>query len=306
MKTLIIANPHGFCAGVKYAIEIAEKALSKYQPPIFCLKEIVHNKHVVENLRERGIVFVNDLEAIPEKSVVLFSAHGVSPEIRMMAAKKNLTVIDATCPFVAKIHNKVKHYASKGFFIVLIGHKEHDEIIGIKGEAPKNVLVVESEKDALSLNIPNNAPVALATQTTLSVSDTECIIQIIKEKFPSVVFSSKRDICFATENRQKAVLKLAEKARFILILGSKNSSNTMRLKEIAEKAGAETALINDISDIPFQKISSLEKIGLTAGASTPESFVDTVKKELAKAGFTRVKEIKSATETLAFKIPSSI
>ncbi len=269
---IILANPRGFCAGVNMAIESLERALELFGAPLYVFHEIVHNKHVVDRFQKRGVVFVEDLDEIPAGAPVLYSAHGVSPQIRERSRERNLQAIDATCPLVTKVHLEAVKYAKQGYTIILIGHEGHDEVIGTMGEAPDQMVLVESVEDVEKLEI-NPEKIAYLTQTTLSVDDANVIIDALRRKFPQIANPPKDDICYATQNRQDAVRKLAPEADLVLVLGSQNSSNSRRLAEIAETLGIRAHLIDSASEIKDDWIEGKETVLITAGASAPEDVV---------------------------------
>lgn len=270
---IILAAPRGFCAGVNMAIESLEMALERFGTPVYVYHEIVHNKWVVDDFSRRGVVFVDDLEQIPPGSNVLYSAHGVSPEIRRAAEQRNLNTIDATCPLVTKVHREAIRYAREGYTIVLVGHEGHDEVVGTVGEAPGAIRLVESEVDVDALELPEDSKLAYLTQTTLSVDDASRIIARLRERFPQIEGPSKEDICYATQNRQEAVRLLAEEADAVLVVGSQNSSNSQRLAEIARTVGIPAHLIDGPEDIRTEWFTGDETIVITAGASAPENLV---------------------------------
>jgi 4-hydroxy-3-methylbut-2-enyl diphosphate reductase len=274
MMKILLASPRGFCAGVNMAIESLELSLQTFGPPLYVYHEIVHNKYVVDSFRNRGVTFVDSLEEIPAGSNLLFSAHGVSPEIRKFAAARRLNAIDATCPLVTKVHLEAIKYAREGYTIFLIGHEGHDEVIGTMGEAPEAMVLVESVEDVDRLPVASHARVAYLTQTTLSVDDANRIISRLREKFPQLVNPPKDDICYATQNRQDAVRKLAAEANVCLVLGSQNSSNSQRLRELAKDTGITSWLIDGPEDIDPSWFSGNETVLVTAGASAPEAVVE--------------------------------
>ena len=271
---IILASPRGFCAGVNMAIESLELALQAFGPPIYVYHEIVHNKYVVDSFRNRGVTFVDSLEEVPERSNLLFSAHGVSPETRNLAASRQLNAIDATCPLVTKVHLEAIKYAREGYTIFLIGHEGHDEVIGTMGEAPNAMILVEDVEGVDQLDLPADARVAYLTQTTLSVDDANRIITRLRERFPQLVNPPKDDICYATQNRQDAVRKLATEANVCLVLGSQNSSNSQRLRELANDTGVAAYLIDGPDDIDATWFQGDETVLVTAGASAPETVVE--------------------------------
>ena len=270
---IILASPRGFCAGVNMAIETLELAIKLFGVPIYVYHEIVHNKYVVERFRGRGAVFVDDLSEVPEGETLLFSAHGVSPEVRRIAVERRLKTIDATCPLVIKVHLEAVRYAREGYTIVLIGHEGHDEVIGTMGEAPQAIILVESPEDVDRLEL-SATKLAYLTQTTLSVDDANRIIARLKERFPHIVGPPKEDICYATQNRQEAVRLLAREADVVLVLGSQNSSNSLRLAELADESSARTFLIDGAGDIDFDWFTADDTVLVTAGASAPEIVVE--------------------------------
>lgn len=270
---IILASPRGFCAGVNMAIESLDLAINAFGAPVYVYHEIVHNKFVVETFRDKGAVFVNSLDEVPEGSNLLFSAHGVSPEIRQVARERKLYAIDATCPLVTKVHLEAVRYAKEGYRIILIGHEGHDEVLGTMGEAPEAMLLVESPEDVDKLQIPDDAKLAYLTQTTLSVDDANRIIARLRSRFPHIASPPKEDICYATQNRQEAVRVLSEGADVVLVLGSQNSSNSLRLKELAAEQGVRAYLIDGAADIDPSWLAPSDKVLVTAGASAPESVV---------------------------------
>jgi 4-hydroxy-3-methylbut-2-enyl diphosphate reductase len=270
---VILASPRGFCAGVNMAIESLELAIREFGTPVYVYHEIVHNKYVVEGFRSNGVIFVEDLERVPRESILLFSAHGVSPEIRRVARERQLHAIDATCPLVTKVHVEAVRYAREGYRIILIGHGGHDEVVGTLGEAPDAMILVESAEDVDRLDFPANARLAYLTQTTLSVDDAARIIRRLEHRFPGIEHPGKEDICYATQNRQEAVRNLCEEADLVLVLGSQNSSNSQRLREIASERGVQARLIDSVADIDESWFRPESVVLITAGASAPESVV---------------------------------
>ena len=271
---IILASPRGFCAGVNMAIESLDLTLQEFGAPVYVYHEIVHNKYVVDTFRKKGAVFVDDLNEVPERSTLLFSAHGVSPEIRQIARDRKLNAIDATCPLVTKVHLEAIKYAKEGYTIFLIGHEGHDEVIGTMGEAPEAMVLVETAEDVANLNIPNDAKVAYLTQTTLSVDDANKIIAKLRERYPQMVNPPKDDICYATQNRQEAVRILTQDADLCLVLGSQNSSNSQRLRELSEESGVAAHLIDGVQDIDRAWFDGVQTVLVTAGASAPETVVE--------------------------------
>jgi 4-hydroxy-3-methylbut-2-enyl diphosphate reductase len=271
---IILANPRGFCAGVNMAIESLEKALNLFGTPLYVYHEIVHNRPVVERFRKRGVVFVDSIDQIPNGANVLYSAHGVAPAIRSASVERNLRAIDATCPLVTKVHQEAVRFATEGYTILLIGHADHDEVVGTMGEAPENMLLVENEEDVDKLEIADDAKLAFLTQTTLSVDDAEIIIRALRRRFPNIVGPSKDDICYATQNRQEAVKDLVPEADIVVVLGSQNSSNSMRLAEIARSLGKPAYLIDGVKEMSPDWFDGVNTVLITAGASAPEEVVE--------------------------------
>ncbi len=303
---VLLASPRGFCAGVVRAIDIVNLALERYGQPLYVRREIVHNKYVVNELRQKGTIFVDELDEVPSGGRVIFSAHGVSPEVRDAAKTRDLNVIDATCPLVTKVHLEAKKYARDDYTIILIGHADHDEIIGTMGEAPNAMLVVSSADEVDTLSVPDPNRVAYLTQTTLSLDDTREIIGRLREKFPGIQGPSSEDICYATQNRQSAVLDLARQAELILVVGSANSSNSCRLVEVSQSVGVPAYLIDDIEDIRLSWLADVRVIGLTAGASAPEGLVERVLHYLSEVGYPDVETIGSIVEHVEFALPPEL
>src|SRR5438067_5709304 len=270
---IILANPRGFCAGVNMAIESLDRALELYGTPLYVYHEIVHNRPVVERFRKRGLVFVDDVSEIPAGATVLYSAHGVAPALRASAGERNLRAIDATCPLVTKVHLEAGRFAREGYTILLIGHEGHDEVVGTMGEAPASIRLVQDEVEAEAIDLPADAKLAYLTQTTLSVDDAERIIAVLRRRFPQLVGPSKDDICYATHNRQEAVRDLVGDADAVIVLGSQNSSNSLRLAELARASGKAAYLIDRIGELPAGTFDGHETVLVTAGASAPEETV---------------------------------
>ena len=304
---IFLAAPRGFCAGVVRAIEVVEKALKKFGPPVYVRHEIVHNKYVVESLKEKGAVFVEELNEISDTSrPVIFSAHGVPKSVPKEAENKKMFYIDATCPLVTKVHREAERHNKNGYKIILIGHKNHPEVIGTMGQIPKeNITLVETIEDTHKLNL--EGPVAYVTQTTLSVDDTKDIIEVLEKKFPNLKPPIKEDICYATTNRQSAVKQIAPLCDMFFVIGSDNSSNSKRLVEEARKAGCNNSrLINFEKEFPIQEIIKCKKIGLTSGASAPEKLVQNFISEIKKYTDVSIEEFVSIKENVTFKLPSSL
>jgi 4-hydroxy-3-methylbut-2-enyl diphosphate reductase len=303
---VILAQPRGFCAGVERAVEIVELALQKYGPPVYVRHEIVHNKRVVEKLRSIGARFVDELDEVPEGAITVFSAHGVSQKIADDAALRDLPVIDATCPLVAKVHREGQRYAEKGFDIILIGHEGHPEVEGTRGRIPGGVHLVQSIADVGKLKVRDPAKVAYITQTTLSVDDTRVIIDALKLRFPKVQGPDVRDICYATQNRQQAVRILAAHVGAILVVGSPNSSNSNRLREIATEIGIPSYLIDTAEDIDPRWFHGIDTVGLTAGASAPEELVQEVLARLDRIRPVEITNLEGVEENVRFKLPDML
>jgi 4-hydroxy-3-methylbut-2-enyl diphosphate reductase len=303
---VILAQPRGFCAGVERAIDIVERALVKFGPPIYVRHEIVHNRHVVEDLRARGAVFVDELHEVPEGAMTVFSAHGVARKVESDASSRNLPVIDATCPLVAKVHAEGRRYASQGREIVLIGHAGHAEVEGTIGQIDGTVYLVQTVEDAAALVVRTPDKLSYITQTTLSVDDTRSIIAALKSRFPAIVGPDVRDICYATQNRQEAVHHLAELVDLILVVGSRNSSNSNRLREIGAELGRPSYLIDDAAALQSSWFDGVRTVGLTAGASAPEILVQGVIDGLKRFGTVEVETLAGTPEDVKFKLPAEV
>jgi 4-hydroxy-3-methylbut-2-en-1-yl diphosphate reductase len=300
---VVLAQPRGFCAGVVRAISIVERALVKYDAPVFVRHEIVHNKHVVEDLKGKGACFVDEIDEIPSGAVTIFSAHGVAKSVENSAESRALPVIDATCPLVTKVHLQGKRYVSQGRTVILVGHAGHPEVEGTMGQIPGPVHLVQTEDDVAALSIPVDAPVAYVTQTTLSIDDTRGIIDAIKRRFSNVVGPETNDICYATQNRQMAVRELTKIADVILVVGAKNSSNSNRLREIGQEAGVPSYLLADGSELKPEWVRGAQIIGLTAGASAPEAMVQDVIASLRLLGPVDVTNLPGVEENVEFRLP---
>ena len=305
MKVLL-ASPRGFCAGVDRAIEIVELALGIYGRPVFVRHEIVHNRHVVDRLRAMGAVFVDAIAEIPEGSVVVFSAHGVSPKVRQEAEARRLRAIDATCPLVTKVHLEARRHAAAGREILLIGHGGHVEVEGTMGEAPERMTLVESVEDAECVQVRDPAKVAFLTQTTLSVDDTRAIIEVLRRRFPSIQGPPQEDICYATQNRQNAVKGLAGRIDLLLVVGAPNSSNSQRLVEVARAGGVRAMLVEDAGDIDPASVRGAGTVGVTAGASAPEDLVGRIVARLREMGGGEPVEVPSVVENVRFALPPEL
>lgn len=306
---ILLSNPRGFCAGVDRAIEIVERAIEVFGAPIYVRHEVVHNRYVVDGLRARGAVFVEELSEVPENSTVIFSAHGVSKQVQAEAKERGLQVFDATCPLVTKVHIEVHHHASQGREIVFIGHAGHPEVEGTMGQYDNpegGIYLVESPEDVESLEVKNPLNLAWVTQTTLSIDDTQAVVAALKVKFPEICGPKKDDICYATQNRQDAVKKLADSCDLILVVGSPNSSNSNRLREIAEKLGCQSFLIDNASQMKREWLEGVRSVGVTAGASAPEVLVSEVVANLNAWGANVVKEHQGIEEKVVFSLPKEL
>jgi 4-hydroxy-3-methylbut-2-en-1-yl diphosphate reductase len=305
-KTLLLLKPRGFCAGVVRAIDIVRIALEAFGPPIYVRKEIVHNRFVVEELQAKGAIFVDSVEEVPNGERVIYSAHGVSPEVRNASQRRKLRVIDATCPLVTKVHVEAVKFAKEGYSLILIGHRDHDEVIGTLGEAPAVTQVVGSPSEVKSLTVPDPDRVAYLTQTTLSLDETKDIIAALKQRFPNIKGPAAQDICYATENRQVAVKEVASGSDLLLVVGSENSSNSNRLVEVARNLRTNAHLIDSYKNIRPEWLEGVKTIALTAGASAPECLVEEVVEFLAGKGFGNVQELEVMPENVRFGLPPEI
>jgi 4-hydroxy-3-methylbut-2-enyl diphosphate reductase len=303
---ILLAQPRGFCAGVVRAIEIVERALEQYGPPVYVRHEIVHNKYVVESLKAKGAVFVEDLHEVPADAITVFSAHGVAKSVEEEAAKRGLPVLNATCPLVTKVHNQGKRYVAKGRKLVLIGHEGHPEVIGTMGQVPGPVLLVQSVEDVAALDLPSDEPMAYITQTTLSVDDTRDIIAALEARFSDIEGPDTRDICYATQNRQSSVRDLSKLVDLILVVGATNSSNSNRLREIGSEVGVPSYLIADGSQLNPEWLKGIATVGITAGASAPEVLVDDVIDALRRIGPVTVDVLPGREENIEFRLPAEL
>jgi 4-hydroxy-3-methylbut-2-enyl diphosphate reductase len=299
-------RPRGFCAGVVRAVDIVELALQVYGSPVYVHHEIVHNRYVVEQLRQRGAIFVEAVEEVPEEAVLVFSAHGVPPTVREEAKNRRLRVIDATCPLVTKVHLEALKFAREGRTIILIGHRDHQEIVGTSGEAPEQTLVVDSVEAVDRLQVSDAKRLAYLTQTTLSLYDTQEIVTRLRQRFPEIEGPASDDICYATQNRQEAVEEMAREVELILVVGSPNSSNSNRLVEVAERAGVSARLIDDATGVRPEWLDGVSRVGLTAGASAPEVLVEQVSQRLASFGFTDQRDRDLIREDVRFTLPPEL
>jgi 4-hydroxy-3-methylbut-2-enyl diphosphate reductase len=302
-KRVILLRPRGFCAGVVRAIDVVRIGLERYGSPIYVRKEIVHNRYVVEELRQAGAIFVEELDEVPPGARVIFSAHGVAPAVRQEAQRRGLEVIDATCPLVTKVHEEAIRFARRGFTIVLIGHRDHDEVIGTLGEAPECTRVVNSPVEVDRLEVPDPERVCYITQTTLSLDETGDIVARLKQRFPAIQGPRAQDICYATENRQLAVKAAAPVCDLLLVVGSQNSSNSKRLVEVARNTGLPAYLVDDAGQAEAGWFADVHRVGVTAGASAPENLVQDLVHALARYGFERVEEVGVTAEDVRFALP---
>jgi 4-hydroxy-3-methylbut-2-enyl diphosphate reductase len=303
---VILANPRGFCAGVNMAIEVVDQVLALRGPPVYVFHEIVHNRHVVDDFKRRGVTFVKDVSEVPIGGLIVYSAHGIAPDVRRAARQRRLIEVDATCPLVTKVHMEVLRYARDGYTILFIGHRNHDEAIGTVGEAPQSIVVVESPEDVERVRVPDQNKVAFVTQTTLSVSDAQRIIDAIKRRFPNVRYPTKDDICYATTNRQNAVSELSPLVDLVLVIGSRNSSNSQRLVDRAEEAGKRAYLIDDEAEINPAWFDRVEGVLVTAGASAPEHLVNALLERLRRDYGATVETRTLVEEDVSFELPVSV
>ncbi|HXF05735.1 MAG TPA: 4-hydroxy-3-methylbut-2-enyl diphosphate reductase [Blastocatellia bacterium] len=304
LRKVILAKPRGFCAGVVRAIDIVERALRLFPLPIYVFHEIVHNRHIVEDLSRRGVIFVDDVNEIPEGATCIFSAHGISPQVRAAAEKRRLRVIDATCPLVTKVHLEAVRFAREGYSLILIGHPGHEEVEGTMGEAPMQLVSSVEEAERVEVETPEK--VAYLTQTTLSLDDTAHIVAALRRRFPALQSPPKDDICYATQNRQNAVKQLSQLVDLVLVIGSHNSSNSQRLREVSLAAGVPAYVINDESEIDGRWLEGVAVVGVTAGASAPEPLVVRVVDHLRALGATEIEELPAEDENVSFALPPEI
>jgi 4-hydroxy-3-methylbut-2-en-1-yl diphosphate reductase len=306
-RKVLLAKPRGYCAGVERAVQAVERALELYGAPVYVRKQIVHNTHVVRNLEKRGAVFVEETEEVPEGSVVVFSAHGVAPQVREDAQSQGLRTIDATCPLVTKVHSEARRFAAQGYDILLIGHEGHEEVIGTTGEAPASIHLVDGPDESDSVQVRDPSKVAWLSQTTLSVDETKETVAALRERFPQLLDPPSDDICYATQNRQAAVKQIARDCDMVLVVGSSNSSNSVRLVEVARDAGAKAAyLVDDSSAVDPAWLEGVSVIGVTSGASVPEILVNGVLDRLAENGFGDVEEVEAVEERMVFALPREL
>ncbi|MDQ6774687.1 MAG: 4-hydroxy-3-methylbut-2-enyl diphosphate reductase [Actinomycetota bacterium] len=305
-EKILLASPRGYCAGVDRAVQTVERALDLYGAPVYVRKEIVHNKHVVEQLRDRGAVFVESETEVPEGSTVVFSAHGVAPSVHANAAERGLATIDATCPLVTKVHVEAKKFAGEGYTIVLIGHAGHEEVEGTMGEVPENIVLIESEGDVDSLEVSDPTKIAYISQTTLSVDETRVVINRLRERFPAIIGPRTDDICYATTNRQAAVKQLARECDLVLVIGSRNSSNSNRLVEVAREYGADAHLIDNELQVCEEWLDGARTVGITSGASAPDELVGRLVAFFRERGTQDVQELEVVREDVRFMLPKTI
>ena len=306
IERVILAEPRGFCAGVIRAIEAVELALANYGPPIYVRRQIVHNLFVVRDLERKGAVFVDEVSGVPAGGRVIFSAHGIAPIVRELAQSRELDVIDATCPLVTKVHVEAVRYVRDGYKVLLVGHAGHDEIIGTMGEAPDDIILVQDMDDAAAVSVPDEERVALVTQTTLSVDETKDIVDALKARFPRIRMPTRSDICFATQNRQDAVKLLAEETDVVLVLGAENSSNSQRLREVADTGQCRAYLLDSVGDLDESWLEGARSVGITSGASTPDSLVEEVIAHFIASGVEDVRTLKALEENVTFLLPREL
>ncbi len=306
-RRVLLAKPRGYCAGVDRAVQTVEMALERYGAPVYVRKQIVHNKHVVAGLEQRGAVFVDEVADVPEGAVVVFSAHGVAPQVRADAEARDLHTIDATCPLVTKVHNEARRFAAQGYEILLIGHEGHEEVVGTTGEAPAHIHLVDGPGDSSRIEVKDPARIAWLSQTTLSVDETSQTVAALRERFPQLADPPSDDICYATQNRQAAVKRIASESDVVIVVGSQNSSNSVRLVEVALDAGARAAhLVDDAGSIEPGWLENATTVGVTSGASVPEDLVSGVLRRLTESGFDSVEEVEAVEERLVFALPHEL
>lgn len=305
-KRVVLAEPRGFCAGVERAVGMVERALELHGPPVYVRKQIIHNQYVVDGLQNRGAVFVDSEEEVPEGAVCVFSAHGVAPEVRRNAASRELQVIDATCPLVSKVHQEAKRFATAGDTILLIGHSDHEEVEGTVGEAPEHIVVVESEEEARSIQLPEGAALSYLTQTTLSIDETAGIVGILEERFPQLRGPRSDDICYASSNRQNAVKALTACTDVVLVVGSANSSNSQRMVDVARSYGTPAHLVDNAAELDPEWLGEARTVGVSSGASAPEVLVEGLLERLRHLGYGDVDTLTTTKEDITFAMPGSL
>jgi 4-hydroxy-3-methylbut-2-enyl diphosphate reductase len=307
VRRVLLAAPRGYCAGVDRAVQTVERALELHGAPVYVRKEIVHNQHVVSTLRERGAIFVEETDEVPHGAVVVFSAHGVAPSVHAEAATRSLRSIDATCPLVTKVHNEARRFAADDYDILLVGHEGHEEVVGTAGEAPEHIHLIDGPDDVARVKVRDPNRVAWLSQTTLSVDETVATVEKLRERFPALVDPPSDDICYATQNRQEAMKAIAPRADLVIVVGSRNSSNSVRLVEVAREYGAGAAqLVDQASEVEDSWLVDVSTVGVTSGASVPEVLVTELLAHLGSRGFTDVEVVTSATETLIFSLPKEL
>ncbi len=307
MRKVLLASPRGYCAGVDRAVQTVELALEHYGAPVYVRKEIVHNRHVVDTLTKAGAIFVNEVDEVPEGSVLVFSAHGIAPSVMEEAQARNLTTINATCPLVKKVHGEARRFAKHGKEIILIGHRGHEEVEGTAGEAPEQTYVVEGPEDVTALEVKDPSSLVWLSQTTLSVDETKDTVKVLHDRFPEISDPPSDDICYATQNRQGAVKAMAEQCDVVIVVGSRNSSNSVRLREVAEQAGVKKSYLVDYAhEIDNAWLEGAETVGVTSGASVPEVLVEEVVAYLSEQGFDHVEEVETVREDMSFQLPPEI
>ena len=306
-RRVLLAKPRGYCAGVDRAVQTVERALERFGAPVYVRKQIVHNTHVVRKLEQQGAIFVEETEEVPEGSVVIFSAHGVAPAVRAEAKDRSLKTIDATCPLVTKVHSEARRFAAQGYDILLIGHEGHEEVVGTTGEAPEHIHLVDGPKDSDNVQVKDPGKVAWLSQTTLSVDETNETVAALRERFPQLLDPPSDDICYATQNRQAAIKQIASDSDVVIVVGSRNSSNSVRLVEVALDAGARAAyLVDDAGLVEDSWLTDAMTVGVTSGASVPDDLVDGVLARLAAAGFDAVEEVEAVEERMVFALPHEL
>jgi 4-hydroxy-3-methylbut-2-enyl diphosphate reductase len=305
-RELLLAGPRSFCAGVERAIEIVERAIERFGAPVYVRRQIVHNRHVVADLEARGAVFVEEAEEVPEGAVLVLAAHGVAPTVRRTAQDRRLRVVDATCPLVSKVHQEVRRFAARDATVLLIGHHDHEEVVGTRGEAPGQVLVVADPEEAAAVEVPDPERLAYAMQTTLAVEEAAETVRVLRDRFPAIQGPHNDDICYATTNRQHAVRRVAREADLVIVLGSQNSSNSRRLVEVCESLGTPARLVDDASGVDLDLLAGVRRVGITAGASAPPALVDELVDALGGLGPTVVRELGDPTEDVQFSLPKEV
>src|SRR5580704_16882932 len=306
LRRVLLAKPRGYCAGVDRAVQAVEMALDKFGPPVYVRRQIVHNTHVVGTLEKRGAIFVAEVDEVPPGAVVVFSAHGIAPEVRRDAEQRGLRAIDATCPLVTKVHNEARRYAAKDYDILLVGHAGHEEVVGTSGEAPARVRLVDGADGVASVEVRDPAKVVWLSQTTLSVDETAETVSALRERFPALLDPPSDDICYATQNRQAAVKVIADQDDLVIVVGSPNSSNSVRLVEVAAGYGAAAYLVDDAAELDERWLDSVTTVGVTSGAAVPEELVSSVLGKLASCGFDAVEEVEAVPEDMTFALPREL